>query len=310
MLLAIIFSLLFRISNCEKVIWSVSTRPIVLGKPVILTCDVEELSGVIEHNITQWMGKGQGQREFSCYGLSGCCTDNDKYKMTIRNSSFDLEIRNFNVKDLDVVYTCRYRFRTFSEMLSWNTAKVLCKPFNIIDESNYTPENIHLNITLLEVYPKPLCSATSKSRNGTVLLESNVNVTTENSLIFPLKKAVISGDLQHEKVDLENCERQVFIHCCLDMTLVTVLQKRYNVCSSLQETQDRDTKPSSLTVPIMGSGVCLAIIAIFVNRKGYLTTQQMKYYYKRLSVGGDKIITYTGDTNDRHVEKRSSSGRI
>lgn len=292
MLLALIFSLLFRISNSEEVTWSVSTRPIVLGKPVILTCDVEELSGVFEHKKLQWIVKGQGQCEFICYGSSGRCSDNNKYKVTIRNSSFDLEIRNFNVRDLDVVYTCVYGFHTFPKMLSWNTAKVLCKPFNIIDESDYQPLHIHFNITLTEVYPKPLCSATSKSRNGTVLLESTVNVTTENSLIFPLKKAVISGDLQHEKVDLENCERQVFIHCCLDMTLVTVLQKRYNVCSSLQETQDRDTNPSSLTVPIIGSGVgilaIVAIVAIFAYGKGYLTAQNVKYYYQRLSVGGGR----------------------
>ncbi|VDI22963.1 Hypothetical predicted protein [Mytilus galloprovincialis] len=279
MLLAIIFYLLFRISNAE-VTWNVSTRPIVLGKLVILTCDVEKLSGKFEHKKLQWIGKGQGQSEFLCYGSSGLCSNDNKYKVTIRNSSFDLEIQNFNVRDLDVVYTCAYGYDTFPKMLSWNTEKVLCKSFNIIDESDYRPENTHFNITLTEVYPKPFCSATSKSRNGTVLSESKVDVTTENSLVFPLKKAIISGDLQHGKVDLENCDRQVFIYCCLSMTLVTVLQKSDNVCSSLQETQDKGINPSFITAPIIVSGVCvlaiIMIIAIFVIRKGYLTTQQMR----------------------------------
>lgn len=110
-----------------EVTWNVSTRPIVLGKLVILTCDVEKLSGKFEHKKLQWIGKGQGQSEFLCYGSSGRCSNDNKYKVTIRNSSFDLEIQNFNVRDLDVVYTCVYGYDTFPKMLSWNTEKVLCK---------------------------------------------------------------------------------------------------------------------------------------------------------------------------------------
>lgn len=144
------------LSTLASVIWKVQTFPIIIGEDVVIKCIVSEDTCLNNHT-KQWTG-GPG---YKLIGINGYTTNNSKYGMKVHQSSlsFELTVKNFSISDSNNIYTCLCGKAHYTDMLMLNTSGHMYVPLDddIIDNSYLKYPIIHINVTILKVYPVPTC---------------------------------------------------------------------------------------------------------------------------------------------------------
>lgn len=139
-----------------SVIWKVQTIPIMIGEDVVIKCIVSE-DTCLKNHTKQWTG-GPG---YKLIGINGYTTNNSKYEMKVHQSSlsFELTVKSFSTSDSNNEYTCLCGKAHYTDMLMLNTSGQMYIPLNddIIDNSYVENQIIHINVTIMKVYPVPTC---------------------------------------------------------------------------------------------------------------------------------------------------------
>lgn len=89
-------------STCDKVDWTVLSKPELTGKDVKLICKTTDEKELCSECDKLWTGGP----ELSLLSLNGFPTDDSKYLPTIGKNEFEITIKHFNKIDLNQEYIC------------------------------------------------------------------------------------------------------------------------------------------------------------------------------------------------------------
>ena len=96
------------------VYWIVSNKPVIYGVNIILTCKTGHVltdSGGA-YGVRQWYS---GQKHFLYNGVSKDATKYDRTNLS--STEFSLVIKNYNVSDININYTCSCGFKSYTKRL-------------------------------------------------------------------------------------------------------------------------------------------------------------------------------------------------
>ena len=143
-----------QISICESstvISWN-PTSSIKFHANLALECRIEST----ERGIPMWSGG------YSNYILTFNQVSyyKEKYlvELNMQQMLYNLTILDFNEHDVNVLYTCHYGFKRYSNNLTLASGNFTMLPEYEHVSSSYANDILDLNITLEKVWPKPVCS--------------------------------------------------------------------------------------------------------------------------------------------------------
>lgn len=195
--------------------WEMKTKPAILGKEAILTCNGNNCP---PENSKKWLG---GKN----YDL--LCFDNEskkspKYVMMTNGTSFDLMIKNFSLSDTNCEYTCACGFLQYTNMLKLEDGNVMFLP--TINKTMYTEKDDQVFIDIsIKVYPLPTCEITYQE------VSSPVNITSAD--IHEGHYGLQLVRLHHIfDIDPENCKGNLNLTCKIGSHNYIVTEERIDFC--------------------------------------------------------------------------------
>ncbi|XP_063396829.1 uncharacterized protein LOC134681238 isoform X1 [Mytilus trossulus] len=240
--------------------WDVSPKQVEFGKNVTLTCTVHTTSILQDRHIPQWGVKGL--TEFICH--KDCSPETDKYSPTIQYhaSTFALVIHNFSETDLNVKYWCSYGLHKMTTNLTTDLISILKMPAqnSIIDNTAVDFKGrLHINITVAEVYPVPLCSVNITKLKGQIISEVTLNATVFDINKFQ-KKVEVVGVVD---CGLEKYERHIKIDCCINSTLKNLLKRNFTLCQELHAIES--SAPFEVVTIVVASVLTLLSLVLLIS---------------------------------------------
>ncbi|XP_063396831.1 uncharacterized protein LOC134681238 isoform X2 [Mytilus trossulus] len=213
--------------------WDVSPKQVEFGKNVTLTCTVHTTSILQDRHIPQWGVKGL--TEFICH--KDCSPETDKYSPTIQYhaSTFALVIHNFSETDLNVKYWCSYGLHKMTTNLTTDL------------------------ISILKVYPVPLCSVNITKLKGQIISEVTLNATVFDINKFQ-KKVEVVGVVD---CGLEKYERHIKIDCCINSTLKNLLKRNFTLCQELHAIES--SAPFEVVTIVVASVLTLLSLVLLIS---------------------------------------------
>ncbi|CAC5393290.1 unnamed protein product [Mytilus coruscus] len=145
-------------SVLDRISWNLHTMPAVFKKDVQLECHISTKFNCCNDFTRKW-SRG---KSYDLIVMNGVSLDTAKYKeyLNISANTSTLTIYEFSEYDIDIPYECSYGFISDSKILElteenfeYHPEEML--PYNLTSEG----QQVVLNITLMKVYPAPICTA-------------------------------------------------------------------------------------------------------------------------------------------------------
>lgn len=194
----------------NKLEWA-PVLPIKFHQDVMLQCGIPNCCT----NTTQWIGGPEGTLlTYQRHSLN-----NTKYKEIWGRNVNYLVIKNFDLDDVNCVYTCYHGFDFYSRNLTidGNQFELLPTKDTIKKEIKLSAGQLEVNIEFLEVYPKPECMISfGKEDISNQLLRHEQREVL--SFFFRVKYY-----LKYE-VCAEECNDSLTITCLIGSQYITVLE--------------------------------------------------------------------------------------
>ncbi|CAG2217613.1 unnamed protein product [Mytilus edulis] len=118
---------------------------------------------------------------------------------------------------------------------------------------------LHINITVAEVYPVPLCSVKITKLKGQIISEVTLNVTVFEINKFQ-KKVEVLGVVD---CGLEQYERHITIDCCINNTLNNLLKRNFTLCQELHAIES--SAPFEVVTIVVASVLTLLSLVLLIT---------------------------------------------
>lgn len=240
------------ISTHTSVVWKIQTVPIVIGEDVVIQCIVSVDACRIDHT-KQWTG-GKG---YKLIGLNGHTTNKSKYTMNVYKStlSFELRVKNFTEADANNEYTCLCGKAHYTAMLMLNTTGHVYIPLDdeIIDNSYFKDNTIHVNLTIMKVHPLPTCYLQYNGLTKKLKAHGNENEYSNNTfyeIVYEDTTAV------HKR-----CNITWFFNCTFGKKSFRTDYHNLYSCNLDYVPKDKDVKPIYILFVIP---VILLLIVVYI----------------------------------------------
>ncbi|XP_071147977.1 uncharacterized protein [Mytilus edulis] len=153
----------------DYISWNLHTKPAVFTNDVQLECKISTQFRCCDEFTRKW---SRGKR-YDLIVMNGVSLNTAKYKedLNISANSSTLTIYKFSEYDVNIPYECSYGFDSSSQILELNEENFEHHPEEILP-INLTSDGqqVLLNVSLMKVYPAPVCNATDGEKDVTQYL--------------------------------------------------------------------------------------------------------------------------------------------
>lgn len=247
-----------RTGNIHSVDLFLTPRTIIFGKNVFIACSTTNTSLL---TLTRRWSKQNDNLKTLC--VDGHCDKSKKYKeLETDNSTFTLEIRNFNESDVNTVYVC-----------SFGSSNPLSNSVNVfLNEKHfeYHPNKseiskkadkldgvLNIDIVLEKVFPIPCCEFRYNDMN----LSTAIKTVTWNNGIFDSVQMLLNDHY------IGFSSGKLNVTCSVGKTNISIMSEFFSESKqSFKRTSDTDgTEMNKLIISLaVGNSVFVMIIIIIL----------------------------------------------
>ncbi|XP_076088648.1 uncharacterized protein LOC143059069 [Mytilus galloprovincialis] len=276
----------------DRISWNLLKKPAVFTRDVQLECTISTEFPCCNEFTRKW---SRGRR-YDLVVMNGVSLNTAKYKenLNISANTSTLTIYKFSEYDVDIPYECSYGFDSASHILELTEENFEYHPEEMLPY-NLTLEGhqVVLNITLMKVYPAPICTA----MDGDIDVTDNLIIKNDENGLF------LRSNLRFNYTINYVCHTTVEISCRIGQTKFAIVNYS-RPCIK----EKYDSTVSLVTVRVMII-VCSIVIIFYITvllRMNYrLHVKRNKYLSTKTDGSNQESKTDDRNNDDTNVTPQS-----